>query len=433
METQLKTFEGAAAMPAPTWHMLKMNDTSVELPAGLAIRADARVAGVDAQAGPADAFDRALAFAQRDWEREHPALTAAEQAERAQFLAAEADATYGGTALSAYQARTNEVEESRSLARAFDTGMGAEVSGYIREAAGAPIVVRAATGQAVDAQVAVSAEAGALSVAAVDVVAEAGSAVRLSLLVDGEVAAAADGGAIVGGAATSLRVFAGAGSRVDVVRTQVLGDALCDIDDTGLFVGEDARVDVRQVVLGAGQSHTGLAGDLRGDASEVQVQTSYLGRGEQIRDFNYTLNHHGRDSRSQMLADGVLAGRSRKTLRGTIDLIRGCKGAEGSEKENVLIIDQGVRNKTVPVILCSEDDVAGNHGATIGHIRDEQLFYLASRGLSPQAAERMFMRATLEKAAIEAPDAQTRAAVVRYGETFAPGFSALFEEGDIDG
>ena len=45
-------------------------------------------------------------------------------------------------------------------------------------------------------------------------------------------------------------------------------------------------------------------------------------------------------------------------------------------RETVLLANKGVDNKTVPVILCDEDDVAGNHGATIGHVRDEQLFYL---------------------------------------------------------
>ena len=129
-----------------------------------------------------------------------------------------------------------------------------------------------------------------------------------------------------------------------------------------------------------------------------------------------------------MQANGVLAGRASKTLRGTIDLVRGCKGAEGTENETVLLIDEGVHNKTVPVILCNEDDVAGNHGATIGHIRDEQLFYLASRGLSQEAAERMFASAIVEQAAIDAPDEASRAGVLRLGEQLAPGFAELFDE-----
>ena len=426
--------ENAAAMPAPTWHFLKMNDTRLDLPQGLAVRADSIASGACASVDSDGAFEQAMARAQRAWEREHPAPTAAELAERAQFLEAEADATYGGTALSSYQAESDAREESRSLSRAFATGMGSDVRAYIRDNAGDCVLVHAAPGEDAVAQVVVPAAAGSLAVAAVDVIAEAGSALKLSLVVDGWTEAAAEEPPIVGGAATTVRVFADAGAQVDVVRTQTLDDGLLDIDDMGLFVDEGAHVRVRQVVLGATQSFTGLAGDLRGRKAQVEVLTMYLGHGEQVRDFNYVLNHHGRESKSNMVADGVLSGNSRKTLRGTIDLIRGCKGAEGAEQENVLIIDEGVRNKTVPVILCGEDDVAGNHGATIGHIRDEQLFYLASRGLSAVDAERMFLHAMVEKAAIEAPDSESRASVVRLGERMAPGFAELFdEEGSLYG
>ena len=159
------------------------------------------------------------------------------------------------------------------------------------------------------------------------------------------------------------------------------------------------------------------------------MDTRYLGHSDRKLDLNYSLRHHGPKSRCNLQANGVLAGRASKTLRGTIDLVRGCKGAEGAENETVLLVDEGVHNKTVPVILCNEDDVAGNHGATIGHIRDEQLFYLTSRGLSQEAAERMFVAAIVEQAAIDAPDEAAKDAVVRLGERLAPGFAELFEEG----
>ena len=88
----------------------------------------------------------------------------------------------------------------------------------------------------------------------------------------------------------------------------------------------------------------------------------------------------------------------------------------------MLLANDGVENKTVPVILCDEDDVAGNHGATIGHVRPEQLFYLGSRGLSEAQAEALFVSAKLEDAALSAPDERIRASVVRLGETIVPDF-----------
>lgn len=154
----------------------------------------------------------------------------------------------------------------------------------------------------------------------------------------------------------------------------------------------------------------------------MTIDTDYLGAREQVRDFNYELRHRGRKTECEIDANGVLTGTSKKVYRGTIDLVHGCKGAVGTERETVLLANKGVDNKTVPVILCDEDDVAGNHGATIGHVRDEQLFYLACRGLDQNAAEDLFIRAKLEDAALSATDERTRAAVVRLGNNLIDNF-----------
>ncbi len=432
-QTKGATVGHASAMPAPTWHFLKMNDARIEFAEGLDIVADVKESVPVEARGAEDAFERALDGAQMAWEAKHPAPTAEERAKLADYMAAEADATYGGTAQSGYQLAADEMEEARSLAVAFEHGIGAEAAAYLQSAAQKRIVIAPKAGQDVRAQVIVSAVPDALCAAAIDIVADKASTVNLSVVVDGArdadaPDAAADAGAPAGATATTLRVFAAEDARVNIVRTQTLPQGVTDIDDMGLFADARSRIEVRQTVLGAQSTFTGLAGDLRGDASQVGVSTRYLGRDAQAHDFNYILRHHGRKSVCNLDANGVLAGRSSKTLRGTIDLIRGSKGAEGSERESVLLVDEDVHNKTVPVILCNEDDVAGNHGATIGHIRDEQMFYLASRGLAPDAAERMFVSAMVEQAALDAPDEASRAAAIRLGDSVAPGFSGLFDE-----
>ena len=423
METQAVTIERASAMPAATWHHLKMNDAVIEVPAGLAIEPHVAVKEPWAARGADDEFENALADAQEEWERTHPAPTAEEIAAREEFLAAEADATYGGTAQSAYQVGADAVEEARSLQMAFETGIGSEAAAYLHFAAGERVVIETDPGQEVDAQVIVTGVPATVSAAAIDIVADKRSTVNLSIVVD-----SAGANADAGVTGTVVRVFADVDAKVNLTRTQALGMGFVDLDDMGLFAAERASIHVNQTVLGASKTYTGLATDLRGDASRIDIATHYLGRDEQVHDFNYVVRHHGERTECDLQANGVLAGKSEKTLRGTIDLIRGAKGAQGSENETVLLVDEGVKNKTVPTILCNEDDVAGNHGATIGHVRDEQLFYLASRGLSQETAERMFVGAIIEQAAIDAPDDEARASVVRLGENVVPGFAALFEE-----
>lgn len=416
-----KTIQHVNAMPAPTWHRLHMNDTDVEIPAGLSVVHEVKTEIPAELRGASGAFDAALAAEQVEWEKTHPEKTPEQRAEEERLRTEEEKTTYGGTAYSRYQIGADAIEEARSLARAFETGMGADAYAWMREVAGEPIVVAAPAGDPQTAAVRVAAVPDAINVAAVDVVAAPNAEVTVIVTVDSPKA----GTGVTG---TSLRVFAGAGARVHVVRTQTDDATFIDMDDAGLFTAENAFIDVRQTVLGAAKAYTGLAGDIRGTASRIDIDTRYLGHHEQLRDFNYTLRHHGEKTLCNITANGVLSGTSKKTYRGTIDLVRGCKGAVGQETETVLLADDGVVNQTVPVILCNEDDVVGNHGATIGHVRPEQMFYLASRGLSQEAAENMFVRAIMEQAAIDAPDEPSRDGVMRLGANLLDNFEGFLDE-----
>ena len=371
------TIEHANAMPAPTWHRLHVNDVDIELPSGLAAAQQVEVSCEEGLWGEADAFDRALL-----------SLDACAPMAAESGASPEEDAAMEGLdapALSLYQ---QQALENRYLSPAdvFATGMGDEAREY--------------------ATVRVEGVDGAANAAAVNVVAAPGSSLSLAVALDSP----APGAGVVG---VRLRVFAGADARVDVAVTQTLDDGWVALDDTGIVASERARVQVRHTVLGAGRAYTGLDADLRGDDARLDIDTRYLGHASQQRDFNYVAHQRGRRTVCNLDANGVLAGESEKTLRGTIELVHGCKGSVGSEQETVLLADERVANRTVPVILCDEDDVAGNHGATIGHVRPEQLFYLASRGISPEDAERLFITASFEEAAINAPDQRTRASVTR--------------------
>ena len=83
----------------------------------------------------------------------------------------------------------------------------------------------------------------------------------------------------------------------------------------------------------------------------------------------------------------------------------------------MLVTGDDVVNKTLPVILCDEEDVAGNHGASIGAISPEQLSFLGARGLSEEAAEQLFARALFDDAVIHAGNDDACAAVLARAAT----------------
>ena len=399
----------ANAMPAPTWHFLKMNDVEIEVPASLRVEPAVTTAVSEDALASAGTFEYSLAMLQSWWEAQNPAPGVGELTARDAALAPDADVTYGGTALSDYQMRANALEAARSLEVAFETGVGADAAALVSQVAGEPIVIASNEGAHVDATITVLGVDGAFSAAAIDVVAAMNSTVDLQIVVDSP-GVRADASGFAG---TTLRVIAGFGAKVNIHRIQTLDAGFDDIDDMGILAVDGARVQVNQTVLGANRAFTGLATDLRGRESRIDIDLHYLGHGTQQRDFNYVVRHHGQKSECDIQANGVLSGTSQKTLRGTIDLIHGCKGARGNEHETVLLVDEGVRNRTVPVILCSEDDVAGNHGATIGHVNAEQLHYLRTRGLSEQQVEALFLEAAFDRAVGQAPTEQSVAGIDR--------------------
>ncbi len=409
----------ASAMPAPTWSWLRMNAATLEVPEGLErVRAVTVEADSDLTETHAS-FEGALAALQERLDAARGDEGDGRACVRAATAEAESLEDLDTPALSAYQLRATREEVAGDVAAAFETGIGVDARSYLNFLAGGTVVLATEPGADEAACVRVAGEAGGAAAASVDVVAAEDSTLSLTVSLDG---AGAEGAAGLVG--SELRVFAGARSHVDVCVYVTVEEGFTVLDDSGYVLDEGARVSVRHVVLGGGRTATGLAADLRGDTARMDVATSYLASGEEQRDFTYTIRHRGRRTVSNMDANGVLTGTAKKVLRGTIDLVHGCKGSEGSERETVLLASQGVDNKTVPTILCDEDDVAGNHGATIGHVRPEQLFYLGCRGLSPEAAEALFVTAKLEDAANGAPDAQIRANVERLAARVDPRFDA---------
>ena len=407
----------ANAMPAPTWSWLKMNETKVAVPAGLERDCQVVIENAGDLLETHASFEGAVEKLQQrvDARRGDDADTRAilRAAQGHDAGASDLDTP----ALSSYEKKVALSQIAGDVAADFETGVGRDARAYLNFLAGGTAVLATEPGDEASATVRVSARPGTSSSASIDVVAAEDSELDLAISIDA--ACGADQAAFAGSA---LRVFAGERSRVNVTVYLTCSAGVTCVEDSGFVLDDDARVTVRHVVLGGSFTATGLAADLRGDRSRIDIDTSYLGAGADERDFNYIVRHRGKKTECNLDANGVLTGTSKKILRGTIDLMHGAKGAQGNERETVLLANKGVDNKTVPMILCDEDDVAGNHGATIGHVRPEQLFYMGCRGLSEKQAEELFISAKLEDAAITAPDEQMRDNVVRLASTLVDNF-----------
>ena len=204
--------------------------------------------------------------------------------------------------------------------------------------------------------------------------------------------------------AALTRIVVETGAKLHLIEMLGVNEGQQHLESVGLEVHQDAAVDVKQYALGGSTIGLGLTANLVGARARVDLNNRYHATHEETLDINHLVRMRGTSTRAQLTESGVLNEAAKKTLRATIDLVRGAKDAQGNEIETVMILGDDVVNKTMPVILCDEDDVAGNHGATIGSVSPEQLDYLAARGLSRQAAEQLFIRALFEDAIINAPE-----------------------------
>ena len=162
---------------------------------------------------------------------------------------------------------------------------------------------------------------------------------------------------------------------------------------------ENARIELIQILPGRGDVYSDARIDLNGDGASFSARVGYLGSGEQTVDMNMAVNHFGLNTTSEIDASGALKDSARKVFRGTIDFKTRSAGSVGSEKETVLMLGENAVNKTVPLILCAEENVEGNHGATIGEMDDETAFYFESRGIDRETAENLLSRAAIERLA----------------------------------
>ena len=196
------------------------------------------------------------------------------------------------------------------------------------------------------------------------------------------------------------------GSTLELV--QIIDEEAAVLADVGALCEEGAEFKLIQVFVTGKEIYSGCRTLLSGKDSKYEAYLGYDMSDKDLLDMNYHAVHTGKRTESAIVASGALADNSQKIFRGTIDFIRGSAGAVGNESEDVLILDEGVINKTVPLILCEEEDVEGNHGASIGRPDEETLFYLMSRGINRDEAIAVLRRSKLCNAVMQISDEEFR-------------------------
>ncbi len=197
-------------------------------------------------------------------------------------------------------------------------------------------------------------------------------------------------------------------SKIHLVKVQLLGSNYVQIDDTEGECDDSAKIEVTQIELGGSKVYAQVKNELNGYESKFKSDTAYITENGQILDMNYLVNHHGAKSDTKMTVKGVVGDAALKVYRGTIDFKRGCTDATGDEQEETLLMSKTAVNKSIPMILCDEENVAGTHGATLGRLGADELFYMQSRGISEEEAKSMMKKAKVLSIAGLIPNEELR-------------------------
>lgn len=189
------------------------------------------------------------------------------------------------------------------------------------------------------------------------------------------------------------KVYGSDNSEVNIIKINLLNDNIVHLDSNLADVQYGAKVNYTTIDLGGSFSINNYHGDLLGDTSESALNSIYMGDKNKIIDMNYVMTHRGRRTNSEINAKGAILGNAKKTFKGTLDFKKGATKSVGNEDEYCMLLSPKAQAKAVPLLLCEEDDVVGQHAASAGKIDEDKLFYLMSRGLSVGEAKKLIIEA----------------------------------------
>ena len=156
---------------------------------------------------------------------------------------------------------------------------------------------------------------------------------------------------------------------------------------------DNSDVTINFIDLGGNLKISNYYGKLDGINSKNNFNNIYMGINDDKIDMNYYLANNNKNTTGYILSNGSLDNNSHKAFKGTIDFIEGSSKSIGEENENCIMLSDTCISRSLPILLCHEEDVQGAHGVSTGKIDESKLFYLMSKGISEKEAKKLIINA----------------------------------------
>jgi Fe-S cluster assembly protein SufD len=184
-------------------------------------------------------------------------------------------------------------------------------------------------------------------------------------------------------------IVVGESARVRHVRLQREGAGAFHIANCAVALAKDARYASHSVALGARLSRLNLNVLQQGEGVEVKMDGLALISGRQLADSHTLMDHARPGGKCQQLYKCIVGGAAHAVFNGKIVVRPGAQLTDSAQQARTLLLSDRARVDAKPQLEIFADDVKCAHGAAIGQIDPEQMFYLQSRGLSPERARNL--------------------------------------------
>lgn len=214
-----------------------------------------------------------------------------------------------------------------------------------------------------------------------------------------------------------LKVNADKNAKIDIVLINLVNEQTNNFLSIENVLEEQSNVKYTVVDFGGKNSITNYYSNIKGQKADSTINTIYLGKDNQLFDINYIGELWGKQSNLDIDVQGAIKDNARKHFKGTIDFKRGCKKATGNENEYCTILSDTAKSIALPMLLCEEEDVEGNHATSAGKIGEKELFYIMSRGFELKEALKLMLRAKFNKVLENIPVEELKEQIITEMET----------------
>jgi Fe-S cluster assembly protein SufD len=219
-----------------------------------------------------------------------------------------------------------------------------------------------------------------------------------------------------------MELYVGEGARLTFVELQSWGDNIWNFTHERINVARNGTVDWIFGALGSHLTKNFSDLNLIGEGATGKMSGFYFTEGKQHLDHDTQQNHLAPHTTSDLLFKGALVGESQSVWQGMIYVAPNATKTDGYQANRNLILDRRAKADSIPGLEILTDDVRCTHGATVGKIDQEQVFYLESRGLEKEEAERLivegFFDPIMQRIPFEGVKGRFQRAIVEKLESF---------------